>query len=176
MKPRAKLQIPRSQVAVIRRPNSSSCITEWMIPGKHYRIFCRYCSSTNMWSSWQIFLFVICSILSRGTSDFFEHSDPSFIQQDVEDISYTKRTRIYRGIYRLMIYGNLFRYDQTISGHNRADWFDTLDQSHPFLRPFPAWQVEELSCVNYFIYDKITESGGKSRAISTTFLKTTHPI
>jgi len=100
---------------------------------------------------------VICSILSRGTSNFFEYSNPSFIQQDVEDISYTKRTRIYRGIYRLMIYGNLFRYDQTISGHNRADRFDTLEQSHPFLRPFPAWQVEELSCINYFIYDKITE-------------------
>ena len=31
------------------------------------------------------------------------------------------------------------------------------DQSHSFLTLFPAWQVEELSCINDFIRDKILQ-------------------
>jgi hypothetical protein len=86
-----------------------------------------------------------------------EHSDSSLIQEIPEDLSYTERTRIYLGFYRLMIYGNLFRCDQTIPENLPADQLDALEQSHSFLKLFPAWQVEELSCINDFIHDKIKE-------------------
>jgi hypothetical protein len=96
-------------------------------------------------------------IVSRGVIDTFEHSNSSLIQKTLEDLSYTERTRIYRGFYRLMIYGSLFRYDQSMPEDLPADQLDALDQSHSFLKLFPAWQVEELSCVNDFIHDKIKE-------------------
>jgi hypothetical protein len=79
---------------------------------------------------------------------------------NLDILSDTEKTRIYRAIYRYAIYGDLFRfdYDRHI-GHKRVkvEFPSAYDQNLLFLCQFPAWQVEELSCINDFIQDKTLE-------------------
>jgi hypothetical protein len=79
----------------------------------------------------------------------------------VENISRVERSRLYRAFYRFITYGNLFYFDDKRNKKKpkkiRTDYVEAIDQSSMFLELFPAWQVEELSCVNDFIHDKILE-------------------
>jgi len=73
---------------------------------------------------------------------------------DLEDLSDTEKSRLFRGFYRFAIYGNLFFCNY------RRKIMDTIyapEQCDNFLCLFPSWQVEELSCVNDFVTDKILE-------------------
>jgi hypothetical protein len=60
-----------------------------------------------------------------------------------------------------MIYGNVFYFDDNRNSKkpkvSRTWPIYGTDQSHMFLNLFPAWQVEELSCIKDFILDKILE-------------------
>jgi len=73
----------------------------------------------------------------------------------LEELPTTEKTRLYRGIYRYAIYGNLYYHQQNRPRKQTLLVAQAQDQSHSFLRLFPAWQVEELSCINDFIEDKI---------------------
>lgn len=76
----------------------------------------------------------------------------------LDELSNTERMRIYRAIYRYAIYGNLFHFDQERhTKRSQAQLASAHDQSHMFLSLFPAWQVEELSCINDFMHDQILE-------------------
>jgi hypothetical protein len=85
------------------------------------------------------------------------NSTEPVVQQDygLGQLSITEKTRIYRAIYRYAIYGNLFYFDSDRPGTAERGLIYAQEQSHSFLTLFPAWQVEELSCINDFIRDKI---------------------
>jgi len=75
-------------------------------------------------------------------------------------LSAAEKTRIYRAIYRYAMYGDLFHFDcdrHIGSKRGKIEFPRSYDQSLLFLCLFPAWQVEELSCINDFIQDKILE-------------------
>lgn len=65
----------------------------------------------------------------------------------LEDLSATERQRVFRGIYRLVIFGNLFAPSPEI--------WDEWELCERFLCRFPAWEVEELSCIYDFIAAEI---------------------
>ncbi|KAN0095036.1 hypothetical protein V8E51_015747 [Hyaloscypha variabilis] len=71
------------------------------------------------------------------------------------------RMRLYRSIYRFVVYGNLFYFDEKRNEKkpksSRTLFIGAYDQSHIFLSLFSAWEIEELSCINDFIHDKIAE-------------------
>jgi hypothetical protein len=96
-------------------------------------------------------------IIARGF-EVLENTEPAIQRYyGPEYLSSTEKMRIYRSIYRYMIYGNLFYFDQRRPGVVKMYLPYAQDQSHSFLTLFPAWQVEELSCVNDFIHDKVLE-------------------
>lgn len=63
------------------------------------------------------------------------------------DLSPIEKDRLLRAIYRFVIFGNLF-------GRPPTEWSEEELCEH-FLCRFPAWQVEELSCVNDFMTNMI---------------------
>ena len=67
----------------------------------------------------------------------------------LDDLSSIEKDRILRAIYRFVIFGNLF-------ARPSAEWYSEELCEH-FLCRFPAWQVEELSCVNDFMTDRIRQ-------------------
>jgi hypothetical protein len=69
----------------------------------------------------------------------------------LEDLSDLERFRLFRGIYRYAVYGDLFHYYEDRNG------LGAHDQAHSFLVLFSAWEVEELSCINDFIHDRILQ-------------------
>jgi len=74
---------------------------------------------------------------------------------DLEDLSDTEKARLFRGFYRFAIYGNLFFYDGRRGRIENAMY--APEQCENFLCLFPSWQVEELSCVNDFVEDKVLD-------------------
>jgi len=92
----------------------------------------------------------------------------------LDGLSNTEKMRIYRAIYRYAIYGNLFYFDEGRPGTVKSDLLYAQEQSHSFLTLFPAWQVEELSCINDFIHDKILEKWQEVEDDFYAFLKD-HP-
>lgn len=73
---------------------------------------------------------------------------------DLEDLSDTEKSRLFRGFYRFEIYGNLFFCDYR---RKTKDTIYAPEQCDSFLCLFPSWQVEGLSCVNDFVIDKVLE-------------------
>jgi hypothetical protein len=73
---------------------------------------------------------------------------------DLEDLSDTEKSRLFRGFYKFMIYGNLFFYDNK---RKVKDAMHAYEQCENFLCLFPSWQVEELSCINDFVTEKVLE-------------------
>ncbi|RDL41529.1 uncharacterized protein BP5553_01508 [Venustampulla echinocandica] len=66
----------------------------------------------------------------------------------LEDYSTIEKQRLFRAIYRFVIFGNLFAPSST-------DVCDDEDLCEYFLCRFTIWQVEEISCINDFIRNKI---------------------
>jgi hypothetical protein len=89
--------------------------------------------------------------------------------------SNTEKMRIYRSIYRYVIYGNLFYLDHRRPGVVKVYLPSGQNQSHSFLTLFPAWQGEELSCVNDFIQDKILEKWQEVEDNFYAFSRAIHP-
>ncbi|EPE31139.1 hypothetical protein GLAREA_04106 [Glarea lozoyensis ATCC 20868] len=69
------------------------------------------------------------------------------IRYTLNDLSHIEQQRLFRPIYRVVIFRNLFG--------PYADPASDEEQSEYFLCRFPSWQVEEISCVNDFIRDEI---------------------
>ncbi|KAE9368119.1 hypothetical protein N431DRAFT_514826 [Stipitochalara longipes BDJ] len=92
--------------------------------------------------------------------DIARNSNPAR-QYDLDDLSATERMKLYRSLYRYIIYGNLFYFEDKRNEKkpksSRTSFTGAYDQSHLFLNLFPAWQVKELSCFNDFMHDKIME-------------------
>lgn len=76
-------------------------------------------------------------------------SPTSHIQYTLEDTSSIERQRILRGIYRFVIFGNLFAPSTEV--------WTSEELCENFLCRFPSWEVEEISCINDFIRDRITQ-------------------
>lgn len=75
---------------------------------------------------------------------------------DVNSVSDTERLRIYRAIYRFTIFGILFYvHPERDTRQTGPQYLNATEQSHSFLTLYPAWQVEELSCISDFIVDQI---------------------
>jgi hypothetical protein len=93
-----------------------------------------------------------------GGANILNSTEPD-VQREygLDQLSTTEKTRIYRAIYRYAIYGNLFCFDHGRQGTVKRDLLRAQEQSHFFLTLFPAWQVEELSCINDFIRDNIVK-------------------
>ena len=75
----------------------------------------------------------------------------------LEDLSESEKLRPFRSIYRYAIYSDLFFFDIERPGIKKISRLGAYDQAHSFLVLFPAWQVEELSCINDFIHDNILQ-------------------
>lgn len=71
------------------------------------------------------------------------------IQYALEDASSIERQRIFRGIYRFVIFGNLFAPSAEVWGSEEL--------CENFLCRFQGWEVEEISCINDFIRDRIAQ-------------------
>ncbi|KAG9232437.1 hypothetical protein BJ875DRAFT_514496 [Amylocarpus encephaloides] len=71
----------------------------------------------------------------------------------LQDLSLIEKQRIFRAIYHFVIFGNLFCPVSTLGtliwGHDRI--------ALHYLCLFPAWQVEEISCVYDFIVNKVNQ-------------------
>ena len=65
----------------------------------------------------------------------------------LQDFSIEKQ-RLFRAVYRFIIFGNLF-------GLSSTDICDNEEPCEYFLCRFTAWQVEEISCIKDFITNKI---------------------
>jgi hypothetical protein len=76
---------------------------------------------------------------------------------DVNTVSDTETLRIYRAIYRFAIFGNLFYHDpkRNQSRKTGPKFLLSNEQSHSFLSLYSAWEVEEVSCINEFMVDRI---------------------
>jgi hypothetical protein len=73
---------------------------------------------------------------------------------DIEDLSDTEKSRLFRAFYRFAIYGNLFFCGY---GKMSEETMYAPEQCDNFLCLFPSWQIEELSCINDFVTDKVLE-------------------
>ncbi len=61
-------------------------------------------------------------------------------------------------MYRYAIYGDLYYYDDRRPEKIKkleVEYPDEFEQEFTFVELFPAWQVEELSCINDFMRDMI---------------------
>jgi hypothetical protein len=76
---------------------------------------------------------------------------------DVNAVSNIETLRIYRAIYRFAIFGNLFYLDpkRNLSRKTGPKFLLSNEQSHFFLSLYSAWEVEEVSCINEFMVDRI---------------------
>lgn len=75
---------------------------------------------------------------------------------DLSQISITEKARIYRAIYWFSIIGNLFYiHDTARVDPDDLSW--AQDQSDAFMTLFTASEVEEISCINDFMNDKIID-------------------
>lgn len=70
----------------------------------------------------------------------------------LEDISTTERLRLHRAIYRYSIFSDMFSDE---FGFPKTWYYDGEDLAALLLALFPAWQVEELSCIHDFITDRL---------------------
>lgn len=67
--------------------------------------------------------------------------------------SRTEMLRIYRGLYRLQIYCNLFGHVPD-KGYSTRSLIGGPSEHTRLLSHFPEWQVEEILCVYEFVLDK----------------------
>ncbi|CAG8979107.1 hypothetical protein HYALB_00000239 [Hymenoscyphus albidus] len=110
----------------------------------------------NMLQLWQthkdvMFIANLCvgetlDVFIRGFRGGDEPLGPK-VSYTLEDISLVEKQRIFRAIYRFIIFGNVF-------APSTENWVG-MDPCAWFLCQFPAWKVEELSCVFDFVTDKI---------------------
>jgi hypothetical protein len=70
------------------------------------------------------------------------------IPWSLEELSSIERGRLFRPLYRFIIFGNLF-------GGFIEDSATAAELSEHFLCRFPSWQVEEISCINDFVTNNI---------------------
>jgi hypothetical protein len=80
----------------------------------------------------------------------FSHTLPETTQvpNTLESLSTVEKERIFRAIYRFVIFGNLFAPSRVSRWHEE-------ELCEYFLCRFTAWQVEEIRCINDFVIDTI---------------------
>lgn len=90
-------------------------------------------------------------VFNRWAGDAIGHSSTlPVLLQTFGDLSLAEKERIFRGIYRFVIFGNLF------APHDPYYWSDD-ELSELFLCRFLAWQVAEISCIYEFMSDKVLQ-------------------
>jgi len=123
-------------------------------------------SSSDAISLWQVHrdvefiarLFVQDKLpVLSGLEALQKPQQPDEREYTLEDLSDSEKLRLFRSIYRYAIYGDLFYYDIERPRTKKMSYLGAYEQAHTFLVLFPAWQVEELSCINDFMQDKILQ-------------------
>lgn len=98
---------------------------------------------------------VIADLYVQETLPVFTQSFRFVTEPPAPQISYTlkdtstiERQRIFRGIYRFVIFGNLFAPSAEVV------WSED-ELCERFLCRFQGWEVEEISCIYDFIADRV---------------------
>lgn len=81
---------------------------------------------------------------------FDDESPKPQIPYTLKDTSIIERQRIFRGIYRFVIFGNLF------APTTEVIWSQD-ELCEKFLCRFQGWEVEEISCIYDFIADRVSQ-------------------
>lgn len=115
-------------------------------------------SSTDMLLLWELHKDVkfIAGIYVRETLHIFHETSPwgstrsGVIQvpNTFQSLSTVERDRIFRAIYRFVIFGNLFAPSPV------SNWAKE-ELCEYFLCRFAAWEVEEIRCIHDFVVDTI---------------------
>jgi len=89
-------------------------------------------------------------IFNESVTDIFAWPASKPLPHTLGDLSFVERQRIFRAIYRFVIFGNLFAPSPVSIWHEE-------DLCEYFLCRFTAWQVEEISCIHDFITDMVLQ-------------------